>query len=50
MTNTFEELYLNAYDTFVIDNYEFYPEYNAWDRDGFDLFIYIKGSYKMVSA
>ena len=50
MSDLFKDLYLSSYDTFVIYNYEFFPEYNAWDRDGFDLFIYVKGSYRMVSV
>jgi len=50
MTDVFKDLYLNSYDTFIIENYEFLPEWNAWDRDGFDLYIYIKGLYKIVSV
>lgn len=48
--NPFEGLYLNAYDTFVIEHYEFLPEYRAWDRDGFDLYIFIKGTYQVVGV
>lgn len=49
MTDIFQDLFLNSHDNFTIEHYEFFPEYNAWDRDGFDLYIYVKGKYEMVS-
>jgi hypothetical protein len=43
-------LSINSYDNFIIVNYEYLPKHHAWDTNGFDLYIYIKGKYERVGV